>query len=58
MATDDMAREERLEYCGMVVDEFHQSGLTKTEYCQKNDIGILWMLSLLTEYQKSLNGWM
>ena len=40
MATDDMTREERLEYWGMVVDEFHQSGLTKTEYCQKNDIAV------------------
>ncbi len=40
MATDDMTREERLEYWGMVVDEFHQSGLTKTEHCQKNDIAV------------------
>lgn len=40
MATDDMTKEERMEYWGMVVDEFHQSGLTKTEYCQKNDIPV------------------
>jgi hypothetical protein len=40
MSTDDMTKEERMEYWGMVVDEFHQSGLTKTEYCQKNDIAV------------------
>ena len=40
MATDDMTKEERIEYWSLVVDEFHQSGLTKTEYCQKNEIAV------------------
>ena len=40
ISTDDMSKEERIEYWGMVVDEFHQSGLTKTAYCQNNEIAV------------------
>ena len=39
-ATEDMTKEERAEYWSMVVDEFHESELTKTAYCQKNEIPV------------------
>ena len=39
MFTDkEMAKEERIEYWEMVLEEFRQSGLNKTTYCQSNDI--------------------
>ena len=38
--TDDMTKEERQVYWEMVIEEWSSSGLTKTEYCQKNDIPV------------------
>ena len=40
MLTEEMTREERAEYWGLVVDEFNCSGMTKTAYCEKNDIAV------------------
>ena len=38
--TDDMAKEERQVCWEMVIEEWSSSGLTKMEYCQKNDIPV------------------
>ena len=38
--TDDMTREERIEYWEMVVEDFKASAKTKTAYCQENDIPV------------------
>ena len=38
--TLDMKPEERLEYWEMVMADYKDSGLTRTEYCTKNDIKI------------------
>ena len=40
MLTENMTKEERLEYWKMVVEEYTQSGLTKTDYCKNNDIPV------------------
>ena len=41
MFTDkEMTKEERIEYWEMVLEEFRQSGLNKTTYCQRNDIPV------------------
>ena len=39
-ATDNMTKEDRIEYWEMVIDEFTHSGLTKTDYCRNNDIPV------------------
>ena len=36
----EMTKEERIEYWEMVLEEFRQSGLNKTTYCQRNDIPV------------------
>jgi hypothetical protein len=40
MLTENMTKEERLEYWEMVIDEYTKSGLTKTDYCKNNDIPV------------------
>ena len=39
-ADEEMTKEERIEYWEMVLEEFRQSGLNKTTYCQRNDIPV------------------
>ena len=39
VATDDMTKEEREEYWALVFEEYHESGLCKTEYCRKRTKG-------------------
>ena len=36
--TDDLKKEEREEYWSLVMEEFRESGLCKTEYCKNNEI--------------------
>jgi len=36
--TDDMTKEERVEYWQMVMEDFSDSNKTKTEYCKENEI--------------------
>lgn len=40
LSTEDMTKEERAQYWEMVVEEFNESGLTKTDYCRNNDIPV------------------
>lgn len=40
MATEKMTKEEREEYWQLVVDDFNESNVTKTEYCRKNEIAV------------------
>ncbi|MBO6113159.1 MAG: portal protein, partial [Lachnospiraceae bacterium] len=36
--TDDMTKEELVEYWQMVMEDFSDSNKTKTEYCKENEI--------------------
>lgn len=38
--TDDMTKEERVEYWQMVMEDFSDSNKTKTEYCKENEISL------------------
>ena len=38
--TDSMTKEERQEYWEMVIEDFSESDLTKTEYCKNNEIAV------------------
>lgn len=38
MNTDDMTPEEREEFWAMAIEEFQQSGMSKSAYCQQNDL--------------------
>ncbi|MCR5357153.1 MAG: hypothetical protein K6E63_07090 [Lachnospiraceae bacterium] len=38
--SEEMTKEERIEYWEMVLEDFNQSGLNKTCYCQNNDIPV------------------
>ncbi len=38
--TENMSREERQEYWELVISEFSESGLTKTDYCKNNEIPV------------------
>ncbi|SFQ51731.1 hypothetical protein SAMN02910358_02607 [Lachnospiraceae bacterium XBB1006] len=40
ISTENLTKEERAEYWQMVLDEFQDSGLTKTAYCQENEISV------------------
>lgn len=40
LSTEDMTKEERVQYWEMVIEEFNESGLTKTDYCRNNDIPV------------------
>lgn len=37
---NSLTKEERFEYWEMVMEDLHDSGLTKTAYCQKNEIAV------------------
>ncbi len=49
--SDEMSKDERVEYWGMVLEEFRESGLSKTEYCRNNDIPV----STLNYWNKRLS---
>lgn len=38
MSNNDMSTEDRIEYWRMVLEDFNESGLPRTEYCEKNEI--------------------
>ena len=40
MTTTNMNPEDRIEYWRMVMEDLDESGLSRTEYCEKNDIKI------------------
>ena len=40
MTTENMTKEQREEYWQLVVDDFNESNVTKTEYCRKNEIAV------------------
>lgn len=40
MITDNMTKEERIEYWELVMEDFQQTDLTKTAYCQENDLSV------------------
>ena len=38
MSNNEMSTEDRIEYWRMVLEDFAESGLPRTEYCEKNEI--------------------
>ena len=42
--SEEMTKEERIEYWEMVLEDFNQSGLNKTCYCQNNVSGKLYSI--------------